>query len=155
MKMYHTYSGLDVASCVLRLAQNQGKQLTNLQLQKLVYASHGFSLAQLKRPLIIDDVYAWMYGPVIPSVYFQYKQYGSGVISYITQVSLDSESESLIDGVVSLLGHIPGPQLITMTHQHGGPWCQVWDGSTERVIPDSIICEHYSHILNTQSIYSL
>ena len=70
MKTYHTYSAVDVAFSLLKHAAEQGKTFTNLQLQKLTYVCHGLSLSSFDRPLIVDDVYAWKFGPVIPSVYF-------------------------------------------------------------------------------------
>jgi uncharacterized phage-associated protein len=146
MKAYHTYSAVDVAFCLLKHAALQGKRFTNLQLQKLTYVCHGWSLAIYKRPLIIEDVYAWQYGPVVPSVYFQFKRFGSKVIDDQKQVQLDAESEQIIQDIVSVLGDYSGPQLVELTHRQGSPWTQVWDGTSNTMIPDSIIEHHYSQI---------
>lgn len=146
MKAYHTYSAVDVAFCLLKHAALQGKRFTNLQLQKLTYVCHGWSLAIYKRPLIIEDVYAWQYGPVVPSVYFQFKRFGSKVIDDQKQVQLDAESEQIIQDIVSVLGDFSGPQLVELTHRQGSPWTQVWDGTSNTMIPDSIIENHYSQI---------
>lgn len=146
MKAYHTYSAVDVAFCLLKHAALQGKRFTNLQLQKLTYVCHGWSLAIYKRPLIIEDVYAWQYGPVVPSVYFQFKRFGSKVIDDKKQVQLDAESEQIIQDIVSVLGDYSGPQLVELTHRQGSPWTQVWDGTSNTMIPDSIIEHHYSQI---------
>lgn len=146
MKAYHTYSAVDVAFCLLKHAALQGKRFTNLQLQKLTYVCHGWSLAIYKRPLIIEDVYAWQYGPVVPSVYFQFKRFGSKVIDDQKQVQLDVESEQIIQDIVSVLGDYSGPQLVELTHRQGSPWTKVWDGTSNTMIPDSIIEHHYSQI---------
>lgn len=149
MKAYHTYSAVDVAFCLLKHASLQGKRFTNLQLQKLTYVCHGWSLAIYKRPLIIEDVYAWQYGPVIPSVYFQFKHFGSSEIDIQQPVCLDEESERIIGDIVTVLGHYNGPQLVELTHREGSPWKKVWDGTSNTLIPDSLIAQHYSQIQNS------
>lgn len=156
MKAYHTYNAIDVAFSLLKHAAKQGKCFTNLQLQKLTYVCHGLSLAHFNRPLIIEDVFAWKYGPVVPSLYFRFKEFGSGVIaaSY-DEVELDLESEALISDVVSKLGQLSGSQLVELTHREGSPWEKVWDGTRQKVIPDAVICEHYTRIKQTGRTQSL
>ncbi len=155
MKAYHTYNAVDVAFCLLKHAATQGKRFTNLHLQKLTYVCHGWSLALYKRPLIIEDVYAWQYGPVVPSVYFQFKQFGASEISPTKQVELDGESEAIIRDVVSVLGDYSGPQLVELTHRAGSPWAKVWDGGSNRLIPDSVIEQHYLQIKHSGHTSSL
>src|SRR5208282_4587731 len=48
-----------------------------LKLQKLVYFAHGWHLALRDQPLIDELVEAWDYGPVVPSLYHQFKRYGN------------------------------------------------------------------------------
>ena len=155
MKAYHTYNAIDVAFCLLKYAKEQGKCFTNLQLQKLVYVAHGLSLAYFQRPLILDDVLAWKYGPVIPSVYFGFKKFGSSEVTDYREVMLDSESEGIVRDVAAKLGHLTGEQLIELTHRSGTPWSKTWDGTHQRVIKDSLIKEHYDAILKSGRARSL
>ncbi len=155
MKAYHTYSAVDVAFSLLRHAKAKGKCFSNLQLQKLTYVAHGLSLAIYKRPLVVDDVFAWKYGPVLPSVYFRFKSYGSSVISEQRDVTLDAESEIIVKDVVSQLGDLTGPQLVELTHRTGSPWSQVWDGTHQKVIPDHLIQAHYVQIKQSGRTSSL
>jgi uncharacterized phage-associated protein len=53
--------------------------LTNLKLQKLLYYCQINSLKKYKTPLFDDVIEAWDYGPVISSVYKQYKPFGRGI----------------------------------------------------------------------------
>lgn len=48
--------------------------LTPLQVIKMVYIAHGYSLALLDEPLVEEAVEAWRYGPVLPSVYHTVKK---------------------------------------------------------------------------------
>ncbi|MBE8168098.1 MAG: SocA family protein [Shewanella sp.] len=155
MKTYHTYSAIEVAFSLLKHAAKQGKAFTNLQLQKLTYVCHGLSLSDLDRPLIIDDVFAWKYGPVIPSVYFRFKSFGSESIDEMLESAIDEESESIIRDVVSQLGDLTGSQLVELTHRKGSPWQQVWDETQNKIIPDPIIKAHYLQIQQTGHTASL
>lgn len=155
MKAYHTYSAVDVAFSLLKHAAKQGKSFTNLQLQKLTYVCHGLSLSSFDRPLIVDDVYAWKYGPVIPSVYFRFKGYGASCIHEMSDSIIDQDSESIIRDVVTKLGDLTGSQLVELTHRTGSPWQQVWDETQNKIIPDAIIKAHYIQIQQTGHTESL
>lgn len=146
MKAYHTYSAIDVAFLLLQEAAKQGKEFTNLQIQKLVYVCHGLSLAHFDRPLIVEDIHAWKYGPVVPSVYFKFKKYGSSVIDEAAPVQLDAESQAIVEQVVESLGSYSGPQLVELTHREGSPWHKVWEGQGFQIIPDEVIRQHYLSI---------
>jgi len=52
-----------------------------MQLIKLVYIAHGWTLGLYNQPLIGKQVEAWTYGPVIPSVYHDFKHYGRDPIT--------------------------------------------------------------------------
>ncbi|EKO3519530.1 DUF4065 domain-containing protein [Vibrio fluvialis] len=155
MKAYHTYNAVDVAFSLLKHAAEQGKCFSNLQLQKLTYVAHGLSLSHFQRPLIVDDVFAWKYGPVVPSVYFRFKHYGSDEITEQSDVCLDSDSEAIVRDVVRQLGHLTGPQLVELTHREGSPWHTVWDGTHNKVIPDFVIQNHYDQIRQSGHTTSL
>lgn len=66
---------LDVAAQLLWYSNEATRQLTPMQILKLVYISHGWTLGLLSRPLIHEAVEAWRYGPVVPIVYKKYRRY--------------------------------------------------------------------------------
>ena len=71
------YDAATVANRFIELAESDsGRRLTPMQLIKLTYIAHGFSLAIKNRPLLDESVEAWRYGPVIPSLYRKLKSYG-------------------------------------------------------------------------------
>ncbi len=155
MKTYHTYSAVDIAFCLLKYAKKEGKCFSNLQLQKLTYVCHGLSLAHYQRPLIVDDVFAWKFGPVVPSVYFHFQSIRAKAMTELEDVVLDTESESIVKDVVSQLGHLTGPQLVDLTHREGSPWYQVWNGIYQKIIPDYLIQSHYAQIKESGRTTSL
>ena len=50
-------------------------KITNLKLVKLCYIAQGLSLALLDKPLFSEPIEAWQYGPVVPSVYHEFKHF--------------------------------------------------------------------------------
>lgn len=67
----------DVAGFFLALSNETGEAITNLKLQKLVYYSQAWHLANYNKSLFSEDFEAWVHGPVIKSLYHAYKERGS------------------------------------------------------------------------------
>jgi uncharacterized phage-associated protein len=142
------YSSLTVANTFLELAKEEGEALTNMKLQKLVYLAHGYCLALLDRPMLLEQVQAWKFGPVIPELYQKLRIYGAGgVTDFINGGSLDvpraSGDYAVIKAVWNAFKQYTGSQLSTMTHKAGSPWSQVWATGPFKVIPAEIIQSHY------------
>lgn len=146
------YSAEAVANSFLRLARRSDRQLTNMQLQKLVYIAHGFSLAILGRPLISDPVEAWRWGPVFPGLYGKLRKYGADTVTDEVDardsVPLGSEAHDLIRAVFDQYGDVPGPKLSGMTHQKGSPWSRTWEEDPQGYIPQDLIRAHYKDLLH-------
>lgn len=71
-------SVFDVADFFLaKQNTDAGDTISNMKLQKLCYYAQGFCLAILGDPLFRDEIEAWKYGPVIPSLYNKYSSYGA------------------------------------------------------------------------------
>ena len=51
------------------------KKITNLRLNKYVYFAYGFALAILDREIFHEPIQAWKFGPVIPSIYHEFKRF--------------------------------------------------------------------------------
>src|SRR5947207_6082839 len=74
------YTSKAVANYFLDLAENNGKTVDPLQIQKLVYFSQGWHLALTDRSLIKEIIQAWPYGPVIPALFHEFKRWGNAPI---------------------------------------------------------------------------
>jgi uncharacterized phage-associated protein len=144
-------SAIAVANAFIELAKKEGKQLTNMQLQKLVYVAHGWCLALLRKPLFYNDVKAWPWGPVIPSLYNRLKKYGKGVVSDTIPTDHDpvdphTEDMSLIKSVWDAYKEFDGLQLSAMTHTEGTPWAETWKSIKYGKISDESIAQHYRQL---------
>lgn len=135
------YSAKAIANYFIEIANREGKQLSPMKLQKLVYFAHGWYLALYDEPLLDEKVEAWRYGPVVPSLYHEFKSYGSGKIDhYATDIDLDDfeivtpkvpndrELKAFLEKVWEVYGGFSAVQLSNMTHEPNTPWASTWDG---------------------------
>lgn len=119
------YKAIDIANELLkRAAENGGGDLmTNLKLQKMLYYEQGFHLAYFNEPLFDEQIEAWQYGPVVPSVYDYYKTHGrDGLIpeDKVFEFRVSNE-RALFDEVYRVYGAYSAIGLMNMTHTEM-PW---------------------------------
>lgn len=143
-----------VANRLLELAAADGRGLTPMQVLKLVYIAHGWSLGLTGQPLIDQSVEAWQYGPVIPELYKAMKGFGNGSVSGPLPegwgahgAELSFAETGLVDQVYRLYGHMSGISLSRITHASNTPWDQTYSpGRFGLEIPERIITEHYQRL---------
>ncbi len=125
------YRAVDVAYFMLKIAKEKGVDITNLKLQKLVYIANGYMLAMHNKPLIDEAPQAWKFGPVVHSIYRQFKYYADQPISINTQVlekgKLSAEAEEVIEAVIDIYGSESAIDLVNLTHETDTPWDEVWN----------------------------
>ncbi len=143
------------------LAHNS-QSLTAMQIIKLAYIAHGYTLAFTKKPLIKARIEAWKYGPVIPVLYDTFKGYGGSVVDSLTYCGtglgspeigirkklitdlIDEGTRDLLDQVLDGYGGMDGMQLSALTHEKGTPWDQCYvPNELFTPIPNHIIQEFY------------
>ena len=135
-----------VANYVLELAERDGIQLSPMKLQKILYFSHGWHLALTDNPLLDEPVEAWQWGPVIPSIYHEFKRFGqspidgrfrrpvrraSGGLRFSEPMLNANDDEALtamsvIDRVWEVYKGYSAIQLSNMTHLPDTPWDKTW-----------------------------
>jgi len=135
-----------------------GESITPLKLQKLVYYAQAWSLS-FNKSLIEEDFQAWVHGPVIPSLYVHFKEYGSSNIQMV--YSLDSsvfeqEEINILDLVWSVYGKYDAKYLERLTHTEK-PWIIARQGMdrNERctnIISKKEIEEYYSNLRKNHDI---
>lgn len=147
------YDARAVANEILKYARQSGKNLTVMQLIKLVYVANGWSLALLDRPLFEDQIQAWRYGPVIPNVYRAFNRFGSAPITQPAineftnlEYSADFEPKArrLIHYVVDAYGDLHAFELSRRMHASGTPWTETMSRlGPYSVIQPSLIKKHF------------
>ena len=75
-------SAITVANFFVRKGiEEQDSGMTPMKVLKLSYIAYGWYLALYDSQLFNEPIQAWQYGPVIPSVYRAFKEYGNGRIT--------------------------------------------------------------------------
>lgn len=146
-----THKATTIANAFYDLAQGEGKVLTHMQLQKLVFIAHGFYIAVTGDPLIEEAVKAWQWGPVIPPLYNKLKHYGGGAIATripnVPELPKGSREFQLVRAVWDGYKHFTAAQLSGITHNPGTPWTVTWAAHPFGEIPNDLIADHYKQLL--------
>ncbi|OOS02575.1 Uncharacterized phage-associated protein [Moraxella cuniculi DSM 21768] len=79
------YNPIDVANYIVAEAVKRNQPVTHLKLQKILYYVVAKYLQNYDEPLIAEDVVKWQYGPVVKSVYHQFKILGSLQITELSE----------------------------------------------------------------------
>lgn len=143
-----------IANAFLKLADDQGVDLSPMQIQKLVYFSHGWHLAFDKGALCSERAQAWRWGPVFPSLYHALKHWGSGAIEERITAPWDVTDEfesNLIARVWEVYGDMTAVALSQLSHDPEGPWQMVRSqshGDRNVDIPNPMIRKYFQKKLN-------
>lgn len=160
-----TCSAIAVAN---HFIQEHPGEITHLKLQKLVYISHGWHLGIFRKELVEDELAeAWKHGPVFPSIYHSFKQFGSkpidrlatesdekgGQVISIAPIIRGKEKIELLHTIWEVYGHLTGPELSNLTHAEGTPWSKTWNanpGLRNLNIRNEEIEKHYKEKLKLE-----
>lgn len=151
-----------VANNILLNAQASGSPITPMQLQKVVYFAHGWSLGTGLGPLTSTPFFAWEYGPVNREIYQAFRHYGALPIERPAPLSttakllleIDETHASLIAEIYDTYGHLSASQLVHLTHANGTPWHEVWrDGAgRNELISDELTKAHFAQLAEQQAV---
>lgn len=159
------FSPVTIANYFVAKSWESGEALTPMKLVKLVYIAHGYHLAITGKPLLTEPAMAWKYGPVVLSVYHNFKEFGGDPITEMkgrSDIESDWNPSTLgemerryLDLIYNRYKHLNGLQLSTLTHMVDTPWYITWhdNGGCNQhnaVIPNDLIEEHYKKLLNEQ-----
>ena len=150
-----------IANYFVQKSFDTGIELTPMKLVKLVFIAHGWHLGIEGEPLINEVVQAWKYGPVISSVYHDFKKFGTFQITepkFIPDCNyqeIDIDTILILDRVWEQYNRFTGPQLSNLTHQPNTPWDIIWNqenGKNEisAIIPNELIRKYYKSKADNQ-----
>ncbi len=121
--------------------------LSHLKLQKLLYYAQGFWLALNDgRALFDEPVLAWEHGPVVRSVWENYRAYRGGEPIPAEPIDLDEfdpEIQDILDEVWRVYGQFSAWKLREMTHAEP-PWR---DTPRNAEIPQPVMKDFFSSLL--------
>ena len=131
-----------IANDFLDIARADGKTLSPMKIQKLVYFADGWCLAIKDEQLFKEEIQAWKFGPVILSLYHNFKDCGDDPIDHYAhtwefvngrftkiepKVAGDDTPfvKQLLAKIWEIYGKWSAVQLSNMTHASGTPWHQI------------------------------
>ncbi|BBM89938.1 hypothetical protein COTS27_01656 [Spirochaetota bacterium] len=137
--------------------------IDNLKLNKLVYIAYGWCLVY-KIKLFEETIQAWKFGPVIPSLYHEFKVFGFRVINRLSYFKDPLENEEIYlnieeddKDVLEILEQVhikynkkfSAVDLVRLTHKAGTPWHKTYKkGAFNLRIKDDDIIEYFNGLRN-------
>ena len=153
------YSASLIAYAFVKKGIENGKPVTQMKVQKMVFFAHGYSLARFGEPLIEEEFEAWKFGPVIPTIYQTYKFYGSADITDVSLIvnvdlleselcNLDANALDAINYTWKVTKNMPASSLSAWTHKAGSPWQEVYRDNINSIpIKNEKIGKYFTSIL--------
>lgn len=126
-----------VANYVIAYGMKIGHPINNLQLQKILYYIQVHFLKKKGIPFFKDEIEAWQFGPVIPTVYYQYAAFGPAPITMFKTQKIDLEQEEKKDleqivkekAILSLL------EIVADTNKKWKAWDMYYKVNERNIIP--------------------
>jgi uncharacterized phage-associated protein len=140
-------SVVQIADYFINKSKSNKLSINHTKIQKLCYISQGFTLALLNNFLFYEEIQAWKYGPVIPTLYEKLKNYKN---QEITNPILPEPEEikntnitQILDFVFKRYSTFTAGQLTSLTHETDTPWYEVWNKEEWSTIPPQLIQNYY------------
>ena len=157
-----SYKAIDIARYIINHSIEKGYSITNLKLQKLLYYVQAKFLVEFKEECFEENIMNWNYGPVVESVYKEFKVNGRDNLTFqdkYTIISYDEdvnnicvktlqysddflqyeEDAKMIDDIIDAFAPCTPYSLVNKTHLED-PW-----KNTDRydIIPNTLIKEYF------------
>lgn len=158
------HSSLAIANEFLMRAADERRQLTHMQLQKLVYLAHGWNLAVNGRELIEDEFEAWEFGPVVRKLYNALSKFGKSPVGRLIRwgddtpfpsddggaalTSLDPHERAVLDKVWEQYKGFEAFKLSALTHAKRSPWEKFYEKGKNKVIDTNSIWDYFADLAN-------
>lgn len=159
------YKALDIARYIITICNEHRFEISNLKLQKLMYFVEGiYLLINGKENSLLDEEFqAWDYGPVIPSVYHEFKGNGASSITDTdiikireiegeTKITFEEFNKNVIkindrefiNKIIEQLGKVPPFDLVNVTHAQRA-WIDAYDDGNGKgnIISDEAIYDSF------------
>lgn len=134
---------------ILVRGRREGIPITPMKLQKLMYYVCRDYAKETGESPITEDFEVWQYGPVLPSVYGEFKAFGSNPIS---EYAKDAEGNAfqvneagnpilsrIIDVVWAKYKRLSGIALSKKTHQSGSGWYTAYMNNLQKISVEDMI----------------
>ena len=148
------YLPVHIANYLLWLADKDGYKITPLKLLKLVYFGYAWYLNLTGKKLFTEPIEAWRFGPVVPSLYHEFKRFGNHPITgyaefyntleddtpqYLTINGDDKTSWAIVCAAWKHYKDKSAIELTNLTHEVDSPWHEAYEPGQNVVLDDEKI----------------
>jgi uncharacterized phage-associated protein len=141
----------EISDYLLCESRYRGEVLTHLKLQKLMYYAQAWSITARDEALFEEDFQAWVHGPVLPSQYARFREFGWKPIDIeVKRPDFADDLREHLDEIVNVFGVESAVALERMTHQEA-PWIRARGdlpahAACNRVIQKDWMKDYYSSL---------
>jgi uncharacterized phage-associated protein len=138
------YDARVIADYVIAYYEKADWCISNLKLQKVLYFLQAEYLVSTGNKLFDDEIEAWGIGPVIPSVYREYKIFGGASIPAFNKKMpwIAYDDCKIINPMLDHLKDLSSTYLTQVTI-HQRPWIRNYSSYETRIIPVNEIREYF------------
>ena len=134
---------LDIAEFIIKVAEEYGHPVNNLQLQMLLYYVQK-KFIEVGKSAFFDDMEAWKIGPVVPEVYHKYCVYAGMPIHYLdhgNEICIKRNHKKIIMGIVEDMCKLSYHDMSNDIKSEGKAWSRMYeDGKGDhKIIPKDLI----------------
>lgn len=146
-----------VANFIIDRAKKERLNITQVKLLKLVYLSYGWVRAVLDRRLFDEPIQACKLGPVVPSLYHEFKRFKSSPVTEFSiymdenggfsepHIPTSDQSVKVIQKAWDVYKPFTASALVNKTYEPDSPWAKYYDQPEKNVIiPDEEIKAYFA-----------
>ena len=134
---------MDVANYVIKYHNERKLGITHSKLQRLLYYIQINFLVKLNKPCFEDEIVALHYGPVVPRVLMEFRQYGASQLKYNNYNNI--RNENLILEVLEIFKNYTASQLVDLTHKQA-PYRDVYNEQVGKIITHNILIDYFKSV---------
>ena len=133
---------------ILKRAFEEDIQVTPMKLQKLLYFSACEYIRLTGEDLFSERFSVWQYGPVLPSVYYEFQSFHANAIteyakdangnSYAYNEALSPNFKRSFDIVWNAFKTMSGVELSKITHTDGSAWDKAFRAGVTEIRSDDM-----------------
>lgn len=158
------YNAIDIARYIINKSNEKGYDISNLKLQKILYFVQAEFISKTPNSTLCfgDRMEAWAYGPVVPSVYQEFKRFGSNQIPTIKKILdfdvntlsvkeidfvapfVSDDDKLMVDEVIDECSLFSVAELIDITHGQQ-PWKDAYRKGKGSTISGRQIKKHFTN----------
>ena len=131
------YNVVTIGNAIIRYGMQEGRRLTNVELQILLYMTQLIHIGLTGAPMFLNKMEAWDSGPTIPDAYAAYREFGDKNISTVGTWELEllnPMSKIIVKNVMEQTKSMTTKDLCRIT-KHQDPWMNSYVSYDTREIP--------------------